>query len=152
MQKILVGVDGSLRQKAVLAAAAELARRTRAQLVLFRAVSLPTELPPEAYLMAPDEVTKILEQRARSAVEEAARDVPQELIAKLHVAIGTPWQAICQAAVEDDVDMIVIGSHGYDTLDRVLGTTAAKIVNHADRAVLVVRAAERIVGCSDDPR
>jgi universal stress protein F len=146
MKKILVGVDGSGRQKAVLAAAAELARRTRAKLVLFRAVSLPTELPPEAYLMAPDEVTKILEKRAQTAVEEAARDIPGDLIEKLHVAIGTPWQAICRAAVEDDVDMIVVGSHGYDALDKVLGTTAAKIVNHADRAVLVVRAAERIVG------
>lgn len=144
MKKILVGVDGSPRQKSVLAAATELARRTRAKLVLFRAVSLPTELPPEAYLMHPDEVTKILEKRAQVAVEDAARDVPNDLIERLHVAVGTPWQAICRAATEDDVDMIVIGSHGYDTLDKVLGTTAAKIVNHADRAVLVVRAAERI--------
>jgi nucleotide-binding universal stress UspA family protein len=146
MKKILVGADGSPRQKAVLAAAAELARRTRAKLVLFRAVSLPTELPPEAYLMAPDEVTKILERRAQVGVEEAAREIPGELIERLHVAIGVPWQAICRAAQEDDVDMIIVGSHGYDTLDKVLGTTAAKIVNHADRAVLVVRAPERIVG------
>jgi len=144
MKTILVGADGSARQKAILSAAAELARRTRAKLILFRAVSLPTELPPEAYLMAPDEVTKILERRAQAALEEAARDVPSELIAKLHVAIGVPWQTICRAAKEDDADMIVIGSHGYDTLDKVLGTTAAKIVNHADRSVLVVRAAERI--------
>lgn len=146
MKKILVGVDGSTRQKPVLSAAVELARRTRAKLVLFRAVSLPTELPAAAYMMHPDEVTKILEKRAQAALEEAMREVPSELIEKLHVAIGVPWQAICRAAIEDDVDMVVVGSHGYDTLDKVLGTTAAKIVNHADRAVLVVRAAERIVG------
>ena len=36
-------------------------------------------------------------------------------------------------------DLIVIGSHGYGAIDRVLGTTAAKVVNHADRTVLVVR-------------
>jgi len=146
MKKILVGVDGSPRQKAVLEAAVELARRTRAKLVLFRAVSLPTELPPEAYMMHPNEVTKILEKRAQAAIEEAARDVPTVILEKLHVAIGVPWQAICRAAQEDEVDLIVVGSHGYDTLDKVLGTTAAKIVNHADRAVLVVRAAERIIG------
>ena len=145
MKKILVGVDGSPRQRSVLSAAIELARRTRSKLVLFRAVSLPTELPPEAYLMQPDEVTKILERRAQVAVEEAARDVPGDILDRLHVAVGTPWQAICRAAQEDDADMIVIGSHGYDVLDRVLGTTAAKVVNHADRAVLVVRAPERIV-------
>jgi nucleotide-binding universal stress UspA family protein len=144
MKKILVGLDGSARQKGVLAAAAELARRTRAKLVLFRSVTLPTELPPEAYLMPPAEVTRILERRAQVAVEEAARDVPGELVGGLQIAIGTPWQAICHAAVECDVDMIVIGSHGYDAMDRLLGTTAAKVVNHADRAVLIVRAPERL--------
>ena len=38
-----------------------------------------------------------------------------------------------------DFDLIVIGSHGFGTIDRILGTTAAKVVNHAERNVLVVR-------------
>jgi nucleotide-binding universal stress UspA family protein len=33
----------------------------------------------------------------------------------------------------------VIGCHGYSGLDRVIGTTAGKVVNHADRSVFVVR-------------
>lgn len=146
MKKILVGLDGSPRQKAVLDAAAELARRTRAKLVLFRAVSLPTELPPDAYLMPPDEVTKLLERNAGGAVEEAARGLPAEIVDSIRVSVGVPWQAVCRAAIELDCDVIVIGSHGYDALDRILGTTAAKIVNHADRSVLVVRAPERLSG------
>jgi nucleotide-binding universal stress UspA family protein len=36
------------------------------------------------------------------------------------------------------VDLIVIGSHGYHGLDRVLGTTAARVSNLARRNVLVV--------------
>jgi universal stress protein F len=52
--------------------------------------------------------------------------------------------SIERAAAENDVDMIVIGSHGYHGLDRVLGTTAAKVVNHADRSVLVVRDSQRL--------
>ena len=53
--------------------------------------------------------------------------------------VGIPWDTICSVAKEEDVDLIVIGSHGYDILDRIVGTTAAKVVNHADRSVLVVR-------------
>jgi nucleotide-binding universal stress UspA family protein len=53
--------------------------------------------------------------------------------------LATPWDGICRAAIELDADLIVLGSHGYGALDRVLGTTAAKVVNHADRSVLVVR-------------
>jgi nucleotide-binding universal stress UspA family protein len=139
MKRILVGVDGSPRQKLVLAAASDLAGRLNAKLVLFRAVSLPSELPPEAYLMAPAEVTKILERRARADLEQAARELPAEIVAGLRVALGTPWQSICRAAQEEDVELVMIGSHGYSGLDRILGTTAAKVVDHAECSVFVVR-------------
>ncbi len=145
MNKILVGLDGSHREKDVLSAARELARRTTAKLVLFRAVGLPTELPAQAYQLAPAEVTVMLEKQAKDALDAAARELPTELIAGTHIAIGTPWEAICRAAVDENCDLIVIGSHGYDTIDRLLGTTAAKVVNHADRSVLVVRAPERFL-------
>lgn len=56
--------------------------------------------------------------------------------------VGVAWDGICSYAKEHDVDMIVIGSHGYGILDRLVGTTAAKVVNHADRSVLVVRSRE----------
>jgi nucleotide-binding universal stress UspA family protein len=40
--------------------------------------------------------------------------------------------------------LILIGSHGYSGLDHLLGTTAARVVNHADRSVLVVRHPEML--------
>lgn len=43
------------------------------------------------------------------------------------------------AAAKYDVDLIVVGSHGYHGWDRVLGTTASRVANLADRDVLVVR-------------
>jgi nucleotide-binding universal stress UspA family protein len=46
---------------------------------------------------------------------------------------------VCKEAHQEDVDLIMVGSHGYSGVDRLLGTTAAKVVNHADRSVLVVR-------------
>jgi nucleotide-binding universal stress UspA family protein len=58
--------------------------------------------------------------------------------------MGSPWDAIVRVAREEDVDAIMIGSHGYEVLDRIIGTTAAKVVNHADRTVIVVRAPERL--------
>jgi len=55
------------------------------------------------------------------------------------VRTGVPWQAICEAAREQEAELIILGSHGYGGFDRLLGTTAAKVVNHADRSVMVVR-------------
>jgi nucleotide-binding universal stress UspA family protein len=60
-------------------------------------------------------------------------------VESIEVRVGVPWEAICAAARDTGADLIVVGSHGYSTLDRFLGTTAAKVVNHAPCSVLVVR-------------
>ena len=106
---------------------------------------MPSELPPAAFSMAVEEVPELLRRQAEVALSELAKRVPKELYAGMHVAIGNPWPSIERAASENDVDMIVVGSHGYHGLDRVLGTTAAKVVNHAARSVLVVRDPQRLV-------
>jgi nucleotide-binding universal stress UspA family protein len=146
MNRILVGLDGSARERGVLDAATSLAKNSGAKLVLFRCVGLPHDhdLPADAYAMAPSEVKKALEQRARTALEQLAGTVGPALVAGVRVTVGAPWQAIDRMAKEENVDLIVIGSHGYDALDRVLGTTAAKVVNHATCSVLVVRQPERL--------
>jgi len=139
MKKILVGIDGSPRQRSVLEAAANMARRTGARLVVLRAAKLSTELPPEAYLMPEEEVTTILERRAKVALDDAVRELPPHLVERIRVLVEEPWRAICQAAIEEGAELIVIGAHGYGPIDRLLGTTSARVVNHADRTVLVVR-------------
>ena len=144
MKKILVGLDGSPRAPGLLAAAVRLARSTGAQVHLFRGVGVPFDVPAVAMSVAPAELPALLEREARQALEGFARHLPAELVCGVSVALGSPWQAVCEAALREDADLIVIGSHGYGALDRVLGTTAAKIVNHADRSVLVVRAPERL--------
>jgi universal stress protein F len=144
MKKILVGVDGSPREQEVLGAAVALARRTGARVLLFRSLGVPSMMPLEALALAPQELGAVLERKAMLDLEHLMAKVPAMLRAGARVATGTAWDAICRAARDEDADLIVIGSHGYGALDRVLGTTAAKIVNHADRSVLVVRAADRL--------
>ena len=139
MKKILVALDGSEREPAVLRAAVELASKTEARLVLLRAVTVPMELPQAAFSSRPDEVLTMIESAARHALEARAAEVKHELVDKVRVELGSPWRAICEAAREEKADLIVIGSHGYGGLDRLLGTTAAKVVNHADHSVLVVK-------------
>lgn len=138
-RSILVAVDTSPRAQGVLQAAADLAQLSEGKLVLFRAVGLPLEVPPEALSKPPEALAEILEAKARKGLEALARTLPPALVAKVKVRVGTPWEAITHAAKEEDVDLVVIGSHGFSAIDRLLGTTAARVVNHADRCVLVVR-------------
>jgi nucleotide-binding universal stress UspA family protein len=146
MKKILVALDGSAREQSVLDAAIALGRKTGAELVLFRSVGVPADLPPEAYAAAPEAIPGILEDRARKSLDARRAGVPADIRSRVRTTVGTPWQAIDRVAREEDVDLVVIGSHGYSGVDHLLGTTAAKVVNHVDRSVLVVRAADRLTG------
>jgi nucleotide-binding universal stress UspA family protein len=139
MERILVGLDASSRADGVLDAATELAKRTGAKLVLFRAVGVPHEIPMEAYSMTPAALASLLEREAKTYLDQIAKLLPEGLAEATVVHVGTPWQGICAAADENKAELIVIGSHGYSGLDRLIGTTAAKVVNHAKQSVLVVR-------------
>ena len=139
MKRILVCLDGSQRAPFVLATAVNVARNMGAKLWLFRAVSIPSELPPRLYAVSPTELPEILLGNAKRDLGELARDVSPDLIEGSDVHVGAPWDAICSAARTHDADLVIIGSHGYGALDHILGTTAARVINHVDRSVLVVR-------------
>jgi nucleotide-binding universal stress UspA family protein len=136
---IVVALDGSERAAGVLAAAVDVARERGAELVLLRAVGLPIELPAAALVMPPNDVPAMLRSIAELDLERFAKDVPRELLVAKRTRIGVPWEAIVDEAAAAGADLIVIGSHGYRGLDRVLGTTAARVVNHAPCSTLVVR-------------
>jgi nucleotide-binding universal stress UspA family protein len=139
MNRILVGLDASPRAKDVLDTAVNLARKTGGRVVLFRAVGIPLGLPPEAYAMSPDSLEDMLEREAKQYLEQLAAQAPEGVVESVIVHAGTPWRSICATAHELQADLIVIGSHGYQGLDRLIGTTASKVVNHAECSVLVVR-------------
>jgi nucleotide-binding universal stress UspA family protein len=139
MERILVALDGSPRARRVLDAAADLARRLGARLFLYRAVALPNELPAIALSMSPGEVAGLLQRLAREELQKLAAALPPALVGGTRVSLAIPWQGVCEAARLDHAELVVIGSHGYGGLDRLLGTTAAKIVNHAQVPVLVIK-------------
>jgi nucleotide-binding universal stress UspA family protein len=139
MKRILVALDNSPRAPAVLAAAARLAEHTDTKLVLYRAIGVPAELPREVFVVPDARIEDILRSAAHAELDRLASQVRPELVERITTSLGIAWDAIVRTGREIDADVIVIGSHGFSGLDHVLGTTAAKVVNHADRNVLVVR-------------
>jgi nucleotide-binding universal stress UspA family protein len=135
MKRIVVGLDGSAHQDNVLRGALEF---PEGRLTLVRAVSLPVELPPKVFAVAPSEVAPIIEEAAKSDLARMAKTVPAERLEAVLVELGTPWRTLTEVAKRVAADLIVVGSHGYGALDHLLGTTAAKVVNHAPCSVLVV--------------
>lgn len=141
MKRILVALDGSPRAPMVLEAAVRLAELAGAKLVLYRAISVSPDLPRDAFVETDVRLEDVLKANAHRDLETSASHVRKDLVEQIVTTFAIPWDGICRAARERDADLIVIGSHGYGGLDRLLGTVAGKVVNHADRNVFVVRTA-----------
>ena len=142
-QKILTAVDASERAPGVFNIAAELARTVGARLYVARAITVPPEFPAAA---AGSPADPLLARMAASAMQDMSclvAGAPDDVqVRPPIVRLGVPWRVILDVAEERDVDLIVIGSHGYHGWDHILGTTAAKIVNMARRHVFVVHERE----------
>ncbi len=137
MYTVLAALDGSSRSKGVLATAIASAQAHGGRLVLMRAVGLPADVPQEFWKTTDKPLLDLLEEQARTALLERQAEVPAPLRGGIHLVVGTPWQAICRTAQTLRADLLVVGSHGYGGIDRLLGTTAAKVVNHSACSVLV---------------
>ena len=138
-RSILAALDGSPRAAQVLRHAVELAERFDAKLHLCRAVNIPLGLPPDAWTLTGEELTAALVETSARDLRAQAAAIPEPLRGDIVCKLGKPARVIEDAAEACRADLVVIGSHGYDTIDKLLGTTAARVVNHATRPVLVVR-------------
>jgi nucleotide-binding universal stress UspA family protein len=139
MKRILVGLDGSPSERQVLDAAVTLATQLGGKLILFHAVALPMTLPPHALAVTHDEIAVLLARQSEQHLQKLAHEAPRGVVERVVVDVGVPWRAMCERARTEGAELIVIGSHGYSGIDRLIGTTAGKIVNHAHCSVLVQR-------------
>jgi universal stress protein F len=139
MNKILVALDGSPRSPLVLARAIEVSHAAGARLVLMRVIGLPADVPQDFWRSTDESLLEVLERRANAYLGQCEELVPDAERGGKMVVVGSPWQAICETARSLRADLVIIGSHGYAGVDRVLGTTAAKVVDRAPCSVLVAR-------------
>ena len=137
-QTMLVALDGSPRAPIVLARAVELARHSEGRLHLCRAVTLPIGLPDAVWAMPMAQLDTALVAQAERDLATAAQPYATEVIGS-HVRIGQAADVVVDIANELHAQLIIIGAHGYGPIERLLGTTAGKIVNRAKCSVLVVR-------------
>ncbi len=87
-----------------------------------------------------DEMYKDIEANARKELEKCCleelrgyKDIEHKILK------GVPHEEILRFSEENDIDMIVIGSHSRKGLDRVIfGSTAERVVRHCHCPVLTV--------------
>ncbi|WP_440991750.1 universal stress protein [Haloarchaeobius baliensis] len=79
--------------------------------------------------------------RAESVVDEVTEEVSaQSLDVERAVRTGVPYRVILEYAGENDIDLVVMGTHGRTGVERyLLGSVTEKILRRSDVPVLTVR-------------
>ena len=140
IRSVLVPIDFSEPSEKALDYAVSLAKQFGAKLTLLSVIE-PFPTPDFAYyplVMENDKMVAETKKRLEQVPVKAG--VKKELIEKTLVRNGVPFKEITAAARSLKVDLIVISTHGYSGLAHVfMGSTAERVVRHAECPVLVVR-------------
>jgi len=95
--------------------------------------------------MVPEEVLKMLENDIKKSTEKILAKAMEICKAKMvtpetEAHTGDAREVICDAAKKYNPDMLVLGSHGYGALKRVvLGSVSDYCVHHVQCPVVVVK-------------
>lgn len=141
IKKILCAVDLSEHSKAVAEYAVLLAKKLDASvLVVYTAPSLSQyvgfHVPPNTIENFVGEIVT----GAEKSMEDFVAENFSEVKAASQVRVGYAAEEILNRAHEENVDIIVMGTHGRKGIDRILfGSVAEKVVKNADMPVLTVR-------------
>ncbi|MBE0545549.1 MAG: universal stress protein [Verrucomicrobia bacterium] len=140
VKTILVPVDFSPRSRGATQYAAALAQKFDAALELLFALE---PLPADSMLERPQRThgNKELARRAETMLRELAQtEVPSGIRVTTRVLRGKAAAEIIAAAQKQRSDLIVLSTHGYSGVQRLLlGSTAEQVIRHAPCAVLTLR-------------
>jgi universal stress protein A len=159
--KILVPVDFSAYSTEALLYAASIAERffstLMVQHVISKEVEMVTTYQSQEHrglpLLGPfsetfdmpttttETVTVDLRERAHTALQEFLPPELNDRPVKLLVSVGHPFEQILATAADENITLIVMGTHGRTGLTHtVLGSVAERVVRSAPCPVLTVKA------------
>ena len=139
-QHILIAVDFSSHTEEVCSKAQALAERNNAKLSICHIVEdFPlTDFAYEPMISVDIDMREALLEAGKKQLTKLAEEMgipaPQQW-----VECGSPGHNLVRIADENQVDLIVVGSHGRHGIKMLLGSTANAVLHHAHCDVLAVR-------------
>lgn len=137
-KRILVPTDGSEFAKKAQLHALFLAKVSGAEII---ALSVSENLFVNGISITEEveQLNQILNDRCKEDLKEFEDMNKDGVKISSLIKEGAPANAILEVAIEEDIDLIVIGSSGKSGFDRfILGSVSDKVVNAAKCPVLVV--------------
>jgi nucleotide-binding universal stress UspA family protein len=143
MKKILIATDGSECSAEAIQFGVELASEHDAQAIFVHVAPATDILPTPGFGLAGGvpRVPHELNDYDRAPLEEAEQIAEENGVrATSKLLVGHPADEIVAYADSQDVDLIVVGSHGHRALASVLmGSVSRRVLSDSKRPVTIVR-------------
>lgn len=141
IQKILCAVDFAEYSPQVADYAQTLAKALQAEIqVLYVA---PTLAQYVGFQVSPNSIESFVSEiitGAEETMNKFIKDHLSQINATGHVLTGYAAEEILNFAAKNDIDLIVMGTHGRKGIDRILfGSVAERVVKSANIPVLTLR-------------
>lgn len=139
--KILVPLDGSALAERALPHAEEIGLGTKAEIILFHAVQPPLGDAPEAGQAEERKAVEDAAAKGRAYLENAAAKLRKTgVTVRCEVAAGSADAEILGFAHNENVDLIVMSTHGRSGVSRLLmGSVAQKVMLTTKRPVMLIK-------------
>jgi nucleotide-binding universal stress UspA family protein len=145
LRRLLVPIDFSKHSKNALKYAISFARQFKASIDLIYVVE-PTIYPADfsfGQIGFPNVEDELRTHGAEELEKLMTKEIGKKVTSRKVVRTGKPFFEINQYASEEDIDLIIIATHGHSGVEQILfGSTAEKVVRKAPCPVLVVRTGE----------
>jgi nucleotide-binding universal stress UspA family protein len=152
-KRLLVPLDGSRFGSRALRYATEVAQRFGAEVILIRVIRPTTPViaagahgvasPAESEIavQAALEADKRNAARAKRYLRDKVRSIrSRHTKASYQVAIGDPAQSIMEFSKKENIDLVVMTTHGKSGLKRaIMGSIADVVIRKSGKPVLVIR-------------
>jgi nucleotide-binding universal stress UspA family protein len=142
IKKVLVPIDFSDYSKSALKYAVNFAKTFNADIILIYVVE-PVIYPPDFSMgqIAMPSINTEWDDRAKDELQKLAKSEIAEIAnVKTIIKTGKPFVEIIETAKEENIDLIIIATHGHSGVEHILfGSTAEKVVRKAPCPVLTLR-------------
>jgi nucleotide-binding universal stress UspA family protein len=141
---ILVPLDGSKCAESILPHVESLAKAFESELILLRVVDHAPDSVTTTAAQIQKENFESDQENAESYLEKMVDELCKKgLKVRTLILYGAAVKSIIEAAQEEKVDLITMGSHGRSGISQAFyGSVAAGVLNRIDRPLLLIRPTE----------
>lgn len=146
--RILFATDGAKQSNAAIDVFEKFALKNGDEIRVINVVDIALPVGMDiygGYLPDTTELEKTAKESAAKLVAETADRIKRhfndiDIFVTTDVLFGSPESRIVETAEEFKPDLVVVGSHGYSSWERLLlGSVSGAVVHHAPCSVLVIR-------------